>query len=210
MNRPLSACPHPSRANHGHQPRRTEHANQARKRGIHSAIPALVRSNAALAEPVQIPGLLYVQVRLTGRAFERFLVSQLSWWSFLYVHLRLGASVGLTRRRKLVLLFLSGFRMQAIAVMGRDVMEPRGLVGLGIDTLDVSTTEMAEALATISAPASLPLLVHCTQGKDRTGSMQTFWSFSYPFGMTLEKKDKCRISQSRTLPFPNPSLSCSN
>jgi len=59
--------------------------------------------------------------------------------------------------------------MKAIAIVGREVMQPRGLLGLGIDTLDVSKAEMAEALRTILAPASLPLLVHCTQGKDRTG-----------------------------------------
>ena len=53
--------------------------------------------------------------------------------------------------------------------MGREVMRPRGLVGLGLDTLDASTAEMAESLKAISAPSALPLLVHCTQGKDRTG-----------------------------------------
>jgi len=59
--------------------------------------------------------------------------------------------------------------MQAIAVMGREVMRPRGLVGLGLDTLDQSTTEIAESLTALLAPLSLPFLVHCTQGKDRTG-----------------------------------------
>jgi protein-tyrosine phosphatase len=46
-------------------------------------VPALLQSNAALAEPVQIPGMHYREIRLTGRGFERHLIAQLSWWSFL-------------------------------------------------------------------------------------------------------------------------------
>lgn len=66
--------------------------------------------------------------------------------------------------------------------MGREVMQPRGLVRLGLDTLDASGPEVREALAALLPPAAaataatpaaasspLPALVHCTQGKDRTG-----------------------------------------
>jgi len=42
-----------------------------------------VQSNAALAEPVQIPGMRYLEIRLTGKSFERYLISQLSWWSYM-------------------------------------------------------------------------------------------------------------------------------
>ncbi len=59
--------------------------------------------------------------------------------------------------------------MKAIAIMGREVMRPRGLVGLGLDTVDASTAEIATALKALLEPMSLPMLVHCTQGKDRTG-----------------------------------------
>ncbi len=62
---------------------RTEHLNQVRKRNADLKVPALVQSNGAIAEPLQIPGLRYLEIRLTGRAFERHLISQLSWWSFL-------------------------------------------------------------------------------------------------------------------------------
>ncbi|RKL34561.1 hypothetical protein BFJ72_g9293 [Fusarium proliferatum] len=48
-------------------------------------------------------------------------------------------------------------------------MIPRGLVGLGLDTLDQSTREIREALSLYTDQAALPSLVHCTQGKDRTG-----------------------------------------
>lgn len=48
-------------------------------------------------------------------------------------------------------------------------MTPRGLLGLAADTLDASGPEVAEALRALVSPPGLPALVHCTQGKDRTG-----------------------------------------
>lgn len=41
------------------------------------------QTNAALAEPLQIPGLQYQEIKLTGRRFELFLLSQLSIWNFM-------------------------------------------------------------------------------------------------------------------------------
>ncbi|XXH00290.1 Coenzyme Q-binding protein coq10, mitochondrial [Hypoxylon texense] len=132
---------------------KTEHLKQAQKRQADLRVPALLQSNAALAEPVQIPGLRYREVKVTGRRFERFLLSQLSWWNYF----------------KLIFLFIIGYRMQAVSILGREVMLPRGLVGLGLITMDESGPEIAEALRTFIEPSSLPVLVHCTQGKDRTG-----------------------------------------
>jgi protein-tyrosine phosphatase len=51
-------------------------------------------------------------------------------------------------------------------------MIPRGLVGLGLDTLDQSTKEIHEALSLYANPSALPSIVHCTQGKDRTGEIK--------------------------------------
>lgn len=64
-------------------------------------------------------------------------------------------------------------------------MAPRGLIGLGQDTVDSSTFEMKEVFdilantTTTTKPnpdgdggeekSAYPLLLHCTQGKDRTG-----------------------------------------
>ncbi|KLU90015.1 hypothetical protein MAPG_08982 [Magnaporthiopsis poae ATCC 64411] len=136
---------------------KTEHLNQAKKRDACLKIPALVQSNEALAQPVKIPDLSYLEIRITGRAFERHLLSQLSWLSFI----------------NLILLFLLGLRMKAIAILGREVMLPRGLIGIAIDTLDHSKGEVAEALHSLLKPAALPMMVHCTQGKDRTGLVVT-------------------------------------
>ncbi|KAJ3503499.1 hypothetical protein NM208_g16502 [Fusarium decemcellulare] len=132
---------------------RTEHLNQAKKRKEQSNIPALVKSNAALAEPLHIPGLDYREIKITGRPFELFLLSQLSWWEFFHF----------------LFLFLCGYRMEAISILGQQVMLPRGLVGMGLDTLDQSTREIRETLGLYTDVSALPSVIHCTQGKDRTG-----------------------------------------
>lgn len=36
-----------------------------------------------------------------------------------------------------------GYRMEAIAILGREVMQPRGLIGLGCDTVDYCGSEIA-------------------------------------------------------------------
>ncbi|KAK9773816.1 putative Tyrosine specific protein phosphatases domain-containing protein [Seiridium cardinale] len=132
---------------------KTEHLKQAQKRQADLKVPALLQSNAALAEPVQIPGLNYLEIKVTGKKFENHLTKQLSWRRYL----------------KLIALYLSGYRIEAIRIIANDVMLPRGLVGMAIDTLDQSGAEIAEALRTFLQPSSPAVLVHCTQGKDRTG-----------------------------------------
>ncbi|KAM6522618.1 hypothetical protein FALCPG4_012253 [Fusarium falciforme] len=136
---------------------KTEHLNRVKRRQEQSNIPALVKSNTALAEPLHIPGLEYQEIKITGRPFELFLLRQLSWWDFFYF----------------LFLFLCGYRMEAISILGQQVMIPRGLVGLGLDTLDQSTREIRETLSLYTAETTLPSVVHCTQGKDRTGLVCT-------------------------------------
>ena len=48
-------------------------------------------------------------------------------------------------------------------------MLPRGLVGLGVDTLDYSGSDIRDALTLYTSPHSMPIVIHCTHGKDRTG-----------------------------------------
>lgn len=74
-----------------------------------------------------------------------------------------------TQALHLTTLYLLSYRTQAISILGRNVLSPRGLSGLAIDTLTHSTSEIARIFTLLANPASYPVLVHCTQGKDRTG-----------------------------------------
>ncbi|KAI1449743.1 tyrosine/serine protein phosphatase [Annulohypoxylon stygium] len=127
---------------------KTEHLKQAEKRQA-----SQTDLSDADATSVQIPGVRYQQIKVTGRRFEKYIVGQLSWWSYF----------------KLIFLFALGYRVEAISLISQEVLLPRGLVGLGLVTIDESGAEIAETLRTLLAPSSTPLLVHCTQGKDRTG-----------------------------------------
>ena len=88
---------------------------------------------------------------------------------------------------KVLGLAAAGYRTDALKIVIGQVMAPRGLIGLGQDTIDFSTFEMKEVFdilantTTIAKPnadehkdgeeekSAYPVLLHCTQGKDRTG-----------------------------------------
>ncbi|KAF7597433.1 hypothetical protein BBP40_003680 [Aspergillus hancockii] len=112
----------------------------------------------------QLSGVRRHLISLTGKAFERSLLWRLDWWNFL----------------KVLALAASGYRSDAVIIVGEQVMSPRGLIGLGQDTLDSSIVEMKEIFELFASGSSVggekdvkdatyPVLVHCTQGKDRTG-----------------------------------------
>lgn len=63
----------------------TEHSNQANKRISDLKIPALLQTNDALAEPVKIPDIDYLEINVNGKGFERSLLWQLSAWNFTFV-----------------------------------------------------------------------------------------------------------------------------
>lgn len=48
-------------------------------------------------------------------------------------------------------------------------MQPRGLIGLAEDTLVASQPELSVLFTHLSRAEAYPVLIHCTQGKDRTG-----------------------------------------
>lgn len=63
----------------------------------------------------------------------------------------------------------TGYRSDAVRLIGEQVMQPRGLTGLAQDTLDASAVEMRTVFDILARDDAYPVLVHCTQGKDRTG-----------------------------------------
>lgn len=64
---------------------------------------------------------------------------------------------------------LTGYRSDAVRLIGQQVMQPRGLTGLAQDTLDASTAEIRAIFEILARDDAYPTLLHCTQGKDRTG-----------------------------------------
>ena len=122
-----------------------------------------LRSKTEIASPstppsealpsLTIPGITYTFISLNGPAFERHLVSLLPYLSLF----------------KLLCYLALGYRDAAIAILSTQVMVPRGLIRLGLDTLDHSTREIKSCFDILADPGAYPALVHCTQGKDRTG-----------------------------------------
>ncbi|RYP12586.1 hypothetical protein DL767_011244 [Monosporascus sp. MG133] len=100
----------------------TEHLMQAEKHR------AAAGADLETIPARRIPGVRYSEIKITGRQFERFLLSHLSWLGFF----------------QFIFLYILGYRVQAISVISREVMLPRGLVRLGLDTLDQSGGEIAE------------------------------------------------------------------
>lgn len=135
---------------------KTEHINATKKYSDAAALAQLggiPSSNSAITTPLKISGIRYAEISLTGKSFERALLWKMSW-----------AQIG-----KLAGLMALGYRTEGISVLGKNVMQPHGLVGLGKDTLDYSGKEIKEVLDILADEQSYPVLVHCTQGKDRTG-----------------------------------------
>jgi hypothetical protein len=64
---------------------RTEQMNKVKKRERDLKTPTLLQANEALAEPMKIPGINYLEININGRGFERNLVWQLSSWSLMQV-----------------------------------------------------------------------------------------------------------------------------
>ncbi|KAJ5954342.1 Tyrosine/serine-protein phosphatase IphP-type [Penicillium viridicatum] len=102
---------------------------------------------------LQIPGSKRALISLTGKGFERALLSKLDWFTYL----------------KAIGLVTTGYRSDAVRLVCGSVMRPRGLTGLAQDTLDSSMGEIRSVFEILACEESYPTLVHCTQGKDRTG-----------------------------------------
>lgn len=100
-----------------------------------------------------IPQPTTTHLSLNGHSYSQALLSRLSYAQYF----------------RLAFLYTLRYRTQAIAILGANVMSPRGLSGLALDTLTYSTAEIATLFTLLSKRESYPVLVHCTLGKDRTG-----------------------------------------
>jgi len=132
---------------------KTEHIEQAQKHDARiKASAAIPQSNDDVAEPLKIPGITYHEINFNGSAFSRMLLSKLTWLEFF----------------RLAGLMIVGYRKDAIKILAPH-MEDMGLVGLAEQSLDVCTREVRQVFDILGEEQNWPVLVHCTQGKDRTG-----------------------------------------
>ncbi|KAJ7353435.1 protein-tyrosine phosphatase-like protein [Mycena albidolilacea] len=104
------------------------------------------------AVPDQGPWTVH-KINFAGRNFEMNMLKQLKWWQIIW----------------LLTLMLLQFRMAAIRILGRNVLGPKGLLGLSKDSLRFCQAEIREALEVLTDFKTYPVLIHCTQGKDRSG-----------------------------------------
>lgn len=98
-------------------------------------------------------GLRLHVVNFNGRAYTTTLMRQLRYWQM----------------AQLISYYALGYRKEAISVLGQHVLAKRGLVGLAEDSLSCSTAEVKAVFDILAEEAGLPIMIHCTQGKDRTG-----------------------------------------
>lgn len=162
---------------------RTEHIEQAQKRDANiKASAALPQTNDEVAEPLKIPGLKYFEINFNGSSFSRMLISKLSWLEFL----------------RLAELMLFGYRKDAIKILSPH-MEEMGLIGLAKTSLDVCQKEVKQVFDVLAEDTNWPVLVHCTQGKDRTGLIIMLVLFLLDVDQDVIDKDY-RLSESELAP----------
>ena len=58
---------------------------------------------------------------------------------------------------------LFGYRMEAVSIIGTEVMQPRGLTGLAFDTLAYSAKEVGEVFHLLANEDNFPMMIHCTR-----------------------------------------------
>lgn len=131
----------------------TEHIEQAQK---HASAP--IPSAPAISpddplQPLRILEIEYKDINFNGSAYSNALMKQLSYFNM----------------AKFLFLYILGYRKEAIGVLAANVMAERGLHGLAMDSLEHCKAEVKDVFSVLSDADSYPLMVHCTQGKDRTG-----------------------------------------
>ncbi|KAL4756422.1 putative tyrosine/serine protein phosphatase [Aspergillus foveolatus] len=156
------------------KPYRTEHQMAIKKHKRRHNIP----TGSSDSQPQDEDGYIHLPslddtesgarrhlISLTGKGFERQLLWRLDWWNF----------------TKVLAYVAAGYRQDAVRIVGEHVMKPAGLTGLAIDTLEASKGEIKQIFDILSSvdtdiatdsstsASSAGVLIHCTQGKDRTG-----------------------------------------
>jgi protein-tyrosine phosphatase len=129
-----------------------------------------------------MPGVTYHEINFNGSSFSRMLISKLTWIEFF----------------RLAGLMVFGYRLDAIKIIAPH-MEEMGLVGLAKNSMDVCKREVKQVFDVLADERSWPVLVHCTQGKDRTGLVVMLVLFLLGADEAAIDEDY-RLSESELLP----------
>jgi protein-tyrosine phosphatase len=113
------------------------------------------------------------------RTLEPRLLLELSWWRILYFFL----------------LLLFGLRTRAIRVISNDVLRKKGLVGLSRDSLRYCQPQLLQCLEILRDRKAYPVLVHCTQGKDRTGLLAMLVGLALEVPVEALKQDYAKSNE---------------
>ncbi|EMC91500.1 hypothetical protein BAUCODRAFT_39680 [Baudoinia panamericana UAMH 10762] len=113
--------------------------------------PAVTPSDPT--SPLKIPGITYREIDFNGSAYTNALLEKLTYY----------------QTAQLYALYILGYRKEAISILGSNVLAKRGLIGLAEDSLKHCTAQVLAVFNILCDQESYPVLVHCTQGKDRTG-----------------------------------------
>lgn len=70
---------------------------------------------------------------------------------------------------KVIMWSLSGYHNDAVKLVVEKSLRPRGLTGLYQDNIDYSGEEIKKTFDVFADETNYPIIIHCTQGKDRTG-----------------------------------------
>jgi hypothetical protein len=128
-----------------------EHKQQVKKHYARLKDSSKVLINDS--ENCRIADIDYINITFNGCAYSRRLIMQLDWLDFF----------------RFLWAFAIGRQLKAINIIGLNVVQPRGLSRFIIDSIDVCQSKVKSIFMILANTARYPILIHCTQGKDRTG-----------------------------------------
>lgn len=101
-----------------------------------------------------------------------------------------------TKTKYKVLGMIFTFRKkQAKQVIAEEVEAPKGLLGMYKDIVDYGTSGMYKVLNVMTDPSVYPVLIHCMQGKDRTGVVIAIIERLLGFSLSAIGSDYSRTEQ---------------
>jgi protein-tyrosine phosphatase len=123
------------------------------------------------------------------------MLKQLKWWQLMCAMTSFSCSSLTWMLRWFLTLMIFQFRMAAIRILGRNVLGPKGLRGLSKDSLRFCQAEICQALEVFTDFKRYPLLIHCTQGKDRSGLVVMLVLFALGVPIELVRADYALSNQ---------------